>query len=181
MGTIILVTGGCRSGKSNFALEYAEKISPHRLFIATCPVIDVEMTDRVDAHKKERNGRGWNTVEEEGDLAFILDREKNKYDVILIDCITLWVNNVLFKQGVEYLPREVSAEISALCQKWLDVAEQIGATLVCVTNEVGLGIVPENKLARLYRDVVGSCNQLIAARASEVYLVSCGISLRLKG
>lgn len=181
MGNIILVTGGCRSGKSLFALEHAEKISSRRLFIATCPVIDTEITERVDAHKKERRGRGWDTVEEETDLGLFLHCEKNKYDVILIDCITLWVNNILFRRGTKELNGQVSDYVCSLCRTWLDRAEQIDATTVCVTNEVGLGIVPDNKLARLYRDVVGSCNQLIAARASKVYLVSCGIPLRLKG
>lgn len=180
MAEIILVTGGCRSGKSNFALDLAEKKSPHRLFVATCPVIDHEMTDRVDKHKAERCGRGWVTVEEETNIAAVLDSSKNIYDVILVDCITLWVNNILFNSPAEKMDKAYTDNVVSLCREWLGRAKDIDVTLVCVTNELGLGIVPENKLARIYRDIVGSCNQMIAAAASEVYLVSCGIPLKLK-
>ena len=180
MAEIVLVTGGCRSGKSSIALKMAEEKSSNRLFVATCPVIDTEMTDRVDLHKAERLGRGWVTVEEETDIAVVLENSKDIYDVILVDCITLWVNNIMFTRSSENMDCGVTDDVIALCEDWLYRAKNIDATLYIVTNELGLGIVPENKLARIYRDIVGSCNQMIAAAASEVYLVSCGIPLQLK-
>jgi len=181
MAKIILVTGGCRSGKSDIALEMAEKLSSSRLFVATCPVIDNEMTERIARHTAERQGRGWVTIEEETNIAAVLESSRNKYDVILIDCITLWVNNIMFNRSAESMDCGLADDVVALCQDWLDRAKEIDATLFCVTNELGLGIVPENKLARIYRDIVGSCNQMIAAAASDVHLVSCGIPLQLKG
>ena len=179
MAKIVLITGGARSGKSSFALEMAEAISPKRVFIATCPQVDVEMSARVRRHQKEREGRGWATIETETGLAALFDNECRDYDVVLLDCITLWVNNVLFSGSAE--PPELSDQkIGQLCRQWLAAAELCPGTVICVSNEVGLGIVPDNKLARLYRDLVGTCNQLIAKAASEVILVSCGIPLFLK-
>ncbi len=179
MADIILVTGGARSGKSGFALEQAEKISSKRLFIATCPKIDEEMSKRVVRHQEERRGRGWASEEVELDLARVFKRSTNQYDVILIDCITLWVNNVLHKYDLEGT-RLDDAVIKQLCLEWLKVAKTFKGTVICVTNEVGLGIVPDNELARNYRDLVGTCNQLIGSMATRAVLVSCGIPLVLK-
>lgn len=179
MGTnkIILVTGGARSGKSSFALELAESISSNRLFVATSPTIDPEMEDRISRHKEERRNRGWETLECELDLQVALQKYGNRYDVILLDCITLWVNNVFFQNEPEKIDDSI---IKQLCLKWLKVAEKNNSTLIVVTNEVGLGIVPDNSLARRYRDLVGTVNQTIGKLASDVVLVSCGVPLYLK-
>lgn len=176
MSEIILVTGGSRSGKSRFALELAEKTTSKRLFLATSPDVDEEFDERIVLHKKEREGRGWQTVEEEIDLCSVIDEKKEEIELFLIDCLTLWVNNLLFKNNNELSLDELKDECSNLIEK----IKEYAGTVILVTNEVGLGVVPENKLARLYRDLVGSCNQLIAAEADRVFLVSCGIPLQLK-
>lgn len=174
-----MVTGGARSGKSSFALECCEAISEKRLFIATCPKIDPEMSDRVRRHQEERKGHGWVTKETTVDLESLFLRECYGYEVILLDCLTLWVNNVLFESqtSADYISDQVIRDRTLA---WLSRAQALGTTLVCVTNEVGLGIVPENALARKYRDLVGTVNQTIGRLADEVVLVSCGVPLYLK-
>ncbi|MGB3221787.1 MAG: bifunctional adenosylcobinamide kinase/adenosylcobinamide-phosphate guanylyltransferase [Desulforhopalus sp.] len=179
MSKIILITGGARSGKSSYALERAEAISSKRLFVATCPKIDSEMSERVRRHQEERDGRGWITVESEINLGAVIKERTSGIDVVLIDCITLWVNNILFAHDSD--DSEVDDHfIGALCNEWLETTKRFAGTVICVTNEVGLGVVPDNSLARRYRDLVGTCNQLIGRNAGEVVLVSCGIPLFLK-
>jgi adenosylcobinamide kinase/adenosylcobinamide-phosphate guanylyltransferase len=178
MAKIILITGGARSGKSSYALQRAESLSTKRLFVATCPKVDSEMSDRVRRHRDERRGRGWITVESETDLCSVFLEQSQGFEVVLLDCITLWVNNILFTEETDGAPVD-DRRIGALCNAWLDATEQFSGTVICVTNEVGLGIVPDNALARRYRDLVGTCNQLIGKRAGEVVLVSCGIPLSL--
>ncbi len=177
MAELILITGGARSGKSSYALEVAEKISSSRIFIATCPSIDREMSDRVKRHREERQGRGWRTIEEEIDLAKLFPEKVEGAGVVLIDCVTLWVNNILFTYGEEKVDDFV---IKNRCLGWLEAMGDFPGTVVCVTNEVGLGVVPENRLARKYRDLVGTCNQLIGQKADEVVLVSCGVPFAIK-
>jgi len=179
MAKIILITGGARSGKSSFALETAEKISNRKLFVATCPKIDSEMSQRVRRHQDEREGRGWKTAEVEIDLASLFPEKVMDYDVVLIDCLTLWVNNILYKASSGNSSVD-DFQIRKQCLSWLQKAESFRGTVICVTNEVGLGIVPENAMARHYRDLVGTCNQMIGKIAAEVVLVSCGIPLFLK-
>lgn len=174
MSKLILITGGARSGKSSYALDLAESLAEKRLFVATCPAIDPEMAQRVRRHKNEREGRGWNTVETELDLKDVVKNNANQYDVILVDCITLWINNLLFayeKKG-QFIDDHI---VSDLCEQWINTAREKNCVIIVVTNEVGLGIVPENKLARQYRDLVGTANQVIGKEADEVTLVTCGI------
>jgi adenosylcobinamide kinase/adenosylcobinamide-phosphate guanylyltransferase len=179
MAEFILITGGARSGKSSYALEVAEGISARKLFVATCPNIDLEMSQRVIRHQHERDGRGWQTVEVETDLAALFPDKTKDFDVVLIDCITLWVNNILHQASQQ--DRVIDDfQIRDLCFKWLQGAKDYNGTVICVTNEVGLGIVPDNALARHYRDLVGTCNQTIGKKADKVILVSCGIPLHLK-
>ncbi len=178
MAKIILITGGARSGKSSYALQRAESLSTKRLFVATCPKLDPEMSERVRRHQVEREGRGWVTTEKEIELSTVFTEQAEAFDVIVIDCITLWVNNVLFAED----GRDSTVDdyrMRALCNEWLEASDHFPGTVICVTNEVGLGIVPDNALARRYRDLVGTCNQLIGKYASEVILVSCGIPLFL--
>ena len=179
MARLILITGGARSGKSSHALKLAENLGGKRLFVATCPSIDGEMTERVRRHQEERRGRGWTTVECETKLATLFPAQASGFDVVLLDCVTLWVNNILYnhdRSGAAIDDRL----IGQMCREWLDKTANYIGTVVCVTNEVGLGIVPDNTLARKYRDLVGTCNQIIGRRADEVILVSCGIPLYLK-
>lgn len=178
MGKLILVTGGARSGKSDFALQLACAQPGPRCFIATCPVVDAEMEERIARHRQERTGGGWRTIEEQTDIAEIVQRHRDA-SVCLVDCLTLWVNNLLYH--AEQSRRIFSdSDMRAQCALLIQAACAHPGTVLCVTNEVGMGIVPDNSSARLYRDLVGRCNRLVAAAASEVYLVSCGIPLRLK-
>lgn len=178
MGRLILITGGARSGKSDFARLLAEELPPPRRFIATCPVVDGEMEERIARHRAERVGGQWQTEEEQVDVAAILLAHADD-SVCLIDCLTLWVNNLLYRS--EKSNRLFTdPNLCQCCEELVQAAGSHRGTVICVTNEVGLGIVPDNPAARLYRDLVGRCNRIVANAAEEVYLVSCGISLRLK-
>lgn len=134
---------------------------------------------RVRRHQQERRGRGWITVETETDLGDLFPRPAGEFDVVLIDCITLWVNNILFRHQRSGTVVD-DRLIGQLCRQWLAKIESYPGTVVCVTNEVGQGIVPDNPLARTYRDLVGTCNQIIGIKADAVLFVSCGIPLYLK-
>jgi adenosylcobinamide kinase/adenosylcobinamide-phosphate guanylyltransferase len=179
MAEIVLVVGGCRSGKSAYAQALAEAIAPDRLFVATCAVIDEELRTRVARHRAARRDRGWETVEEQLDLAGALRRWRRQ-GVVLVDCVTLWINNLLYAAQQQNRPWD-EAEAADRCREVLDAAAGCDGTVIFVSNEVGMGIVPESPAARRYRDLVGRANQVIAARADRVTLVSCGIPLPLKG
>ena len=179
MARIALVTGGCRSGKSAHAQRVAELLPPCRAYVATSPVTDPEMAARIEAHRHSRRDRGWDTIEEEIDLEGVFSRGI-AYNVMLVDCVTLWVNNLMYRG--ELVGGAIGEkEVASRCAAMLDAAHACPASVIFVTNEVGLGIVPENAQARLYRDLIGRANQIIAARADWVVLVSCGIPLDLKG
>lgn len=178
MARIVLTTGGSRSGKSSHAQRTAESLGTRRVFLATSPVTDEEMRVRIQRHQEERRGRGWETIEEQLDLAGVI-RQCRSSDVVLVDCLTLWVNNVMFeadKRG-ETLDEE---QIERRAAELLDACRNHEGTVIFVTNEVGMGIVPENALSRRYRDLVGRCNQVVAAGADEVTLLTCGIPTTLK-
>lgn len=177
MREIYLVTGGCRSGKSNFALKLAESIPGERCFIATCPALDNEMKHRIEKHQRDRQGRGWNTIEEAVNLAGVL-KTQAQTPVIVIDCLTLWISNLMFQPSGETLSEEA---ISTKTTSWLDIIDNQEGILVVISNEVGLGIVPENALARRFRDLSGRAQQLIAKRAKAVALMVAGIPLWVKG
>ncbi|PIE73606.1 MAG: bifunctional adenosylcobinamide kinase/adenosylcobinamide-phosphate guanylyltransferase [Deltaproteobacteria bacterium] len=179
MATFMLVTGGTRSGKSSFALDFCETVSTKKLFVATCPAVDDEMTARIRLHQLQRRNKGWTTRETPLALAEIFRQEARFYDVILIDCLTLWVSNLLYESQRTSDPLS-SESLVQMTEEWLQKARRFPLHLVCVTNEVGLGIVPENALARQYRDLVGLVNQTVARAADDVVLVSCGIPLFLK-
>jgi adenosylcobinamide kinase/adenosylcobinamide-phosphate guanylyltransferase len=173
---IILVTGGARSGKSSFALQLAETFAGRKAYIATSPVIDSELEERVKRHRREREGRGWHTFEEQSELAALIE-ERADFDVLLVDCLTLWVNNLMYLYG-ERASEDLIAE---KCASLLAACRTHGGKILFVTNEVGMGIVPENDIARRYRDLIGRCNQMIASEAATVFLVSCGIPMQIKG
>jgi len=178
MARIVLITGGCRSGKSAFAQQIAESLPPTRLYVATCPVTDDEMQRRIEEHQSVRRGRGWHTVEEQLDLAGVFRRHA-EHNVLLVDCVTLWVNNLMYYAERE--GREVAeTDVAQQCGQVLDAAQSLRGTAIFVTNEVGMGVVPDSAQTRLYRDLVGRANQIIAAAADAVTFMSCGIPLVLK-
>lgn len=168
---IVLVTGGARSGKSRFALEEALKIAGEKAFIATAEATDKEMEDRITRHRKDRGG-GWRTFEEPLAVAGLIKGTDGSYPVIVVDCLTLWLANVMMSglDGEEETGRLVAA-LRAVKKSEIFV----------VSNEVGMGIVPENELARRFRDVAGRLNQRVAAIADEVYVTFSGIPVRIKG
>jgi adenosylcobinamide kinase/adenosylcobinamide-phosphate guanylyltransferase len=178
MANLILVTGGARSGKSDYALTRAESLAGPHYFLATCPVIDTEMDERIARHKAERQNGIWDTIEEQTDIAGTV-QSLEPGTVCLVDCLTLWVNNLMFqaeKAGQIFGEDEMCSRVEA----FLDEAEAFKGTLICVSNEVGMGVVPDNAVGRRYRDLVGRSNRIIAAAADEVIFVSCGLPLFLK-
>jgi adenosylcobinamide kinase/adenosylcobinamide-phosphate guanylyltransferase len=178
MAEIILITGGARSGKSRHAQSLAEARDGERLFIATSPVVDQEMRIRIERHQDDRRDRGWRTVEEDIRPMDVLAGYPEA-EVVLLDCLTLWLSNLLFEaEEPEIFSEETVVELAG---ELVGAARQRQGVVIIVTNEVGLGIVPENPLARHYRDLLGRCNQTVAAAADRVDLVTCGIAVTIKG
>lgn len=175
---ITLITGGSRSGKSAFAQRWAEQIDGPRLFIATCPRIDPEMDERILRHQQDREGLGWQTAEVPLRLAEELEHIPAG-TTVLIDCLTLWINNLMYEAEQKELEIRED-QLTNLAEELAHTARKHQGKVFLVTNEVGLGIVPDNPMVRRYRDLVGRCNQVIAAFADQVFLVSCGIPLQLK-
>ncbi|MSS73021.1 MAG: bifunctional adenosylcobinamide kinase/adenosylcobinamide-phosphate guanylyltransferase [Candidatus Latescibacteria bacterium] len=178
MARIVLVTGGCRSGKSAHAQKMAEDLPGRRAFVATCPPLDDEMRARIRRHREARQGSRWQTIEEEIDLAGAV-RGAGEYDVVLIDCLTLWVNNLMYEAEQE--GRQVDEpEVERRCRDLLAACAERPGTVILVTNEVGMGIVPGDPVSRRYRDLVGRCNQVAGAVADAVVLLVCGVPMRVK-
>ena len=171
-GITTLFIGGCRSGKSSHAQYLAESTGPRRLFIATCVPADPEMHERVRRHQKDR-GKGWDTLEEPLEITSAILQKKKEYDVILVDCLTLWTTQLILGKATD---EDVARRLAALA----DIMRKPGAALILVTNEVGCGIVPENALARRFRDVAGRVNQSVAAAADQVIWMVAGIPVTIK-
>lgn len=172
---LILILGGARSGKSAFAERLA--MSARRaLFVATAEALDDDMARRIAAHRSARP-RAWHTLEEPLDLAAAMRPVVNAYDAVLLDCLTLWVSNMLLKsEGVSNAEADILTAANAL----LDLYAASSAAWILVSNEVGQGVVPPSALGRAYRDALGRVNALVAARADKVYLMSAGLALDLK-
>lgn len=168
MADIVLVTGGARSGKSRVAEAAALRRGARAIYIATAETGDAEMRARIAAHRTRR-GPEWRTLEVPLALAEAL-RESEGEAPRLVDCLTLWLSNLMLAG------RDWQAEAARLEEALM----RAQAPVVMVTNEVGAGIVPDNALARDFRDAAGLLNQRIAALANEVHLVACGLPLRLK-
>jgi adenosylcobinamide kinase/adenosylcobinamide-phosphate guanylyltransferase len=170
---LIFVTGGTRSGKSQFALDFAHSLQGRKVFIATAEPLDKEMEERIAVHRKARPS-GWDTVEEPRHLEKAVKDCAASYDILLIDCLTLWISNLLTKNLLK--ERDIYQEV----EKLVASCRMENSTVVIVSNELGMGIVPVDSLTRLYRDVVGRANQVIASAADEVFLLVAGIPLKIK-
>jgi len=168
MAELILITGGCRSGKSAFAMKTAGK--SRALYIATAEPLDCEMRLRIRNHKKQRPG-SWTTVEEPVQVARAIRR--SPAGTIIVDCLTLWVSNLLAKRKdfSESRAAKEAVRLASACGK---------GKVILVTNEVGLGIVPADPQTRLYRDCLGRVNQVLARRADKVFFMVSGIPVRVK-
>ncbi len=170
----IFILGGARSGKSSFALKLAQAMSDRVLFVATAEVKDEEMAERVQKHRQSRPPN-WQVLEAPSSVGGRICQEKG-FDVVIIDCLSLLVSNLLIKGKRAGAEERVNKEIEEIktCIEGLD------ATFIIVSNEVGMGLVPPNKLGRVYRDLLGWVNQVIANFSQEVYLTVSGLHLRLK-
>jgi adenosylcobinamide kinase / adenosylcobinamide-phosphate guanylyltransferase len=168
---IILITGGARSGKSSYAEQRATELGPRRLYIATAEANDEEMRQRIEEHKRRR-GNDWVTIEEPLQLAETLLAQRAQTDCALVDCLTLWISNLLLRYDVRYAQEQVN--------QFVERTRQLDFHLVLVTNEVGWGIVPDSPLGRQFRDLSGWANQRLAAAANQVVLVVAGIPMIVK-
>ena len=171
MPEITFILGGARSGKSAYALEAANMYEGEKAFIATAEALDVDMEKRIARHKAER-GPAWQTFEEPIDLRRVLIETEQKYPAILVDCLTLWVSNLLLR-GLD-----LHEEFDAFTAK---LAEGRRSHIFIVSNEVGMGIIPEHPLGRVYRDELGTLNRMVARVASNVILMIAGIPVAIKG
>ena len=179
MGKIVLVTGGSRSGKSTFAEKYAAKYGKRVAYVATAQVYDEEMQYRVDLHQQRRPS-SWKTYEYPYEAENAIQDASKEYDMILFDCITLYITNTLLK---DYHEEEIAHHyevVTTAVKRLIASAKASDSTVIFVTNEVGAGIVPGDALSREYRDLAGLANQLVASVADEVYLVTCGLATEIK-
>ena len=165
-----LILGGARSGKSRRALALAEQLGADRIFVATAEALDEEMAGRIARHQAERD-EGWETIEVPLDLTDALSRGDLRDKVCVVDCLTLWLSNLMHHQ------RDVALETENLCAH---LAAQSG-TVILVSNEVGMGLVPESPLGRDFRDAQGRLNQKIADVCDVVEFVAAGLPINLKG
>jgi adenosylcobinamide kinase/adenosylcobinamide-phosphate guanylyltransferase len=168
-----LVLGGARSGKSNCAEMLISRYPAPRIYVATAEVLDDEMAARIRDHQ-QRRGTGWETVEAPRELTAVLQRLLGNGKPVLVDCLTVWLSNLLLA-GSESATL-LDEQLTILC----DLIRAVDYPLVLVSNEVGSGIVPDNALARRFRDVAGRANQLVAAACAGVTLVVAGLPLTLK-
>lgn len=172
MKEIVLVIGGCRSGKSRYALELAKQIpGERRIFIATCVPKDKEMEMRV-AHHKEGRDKSWSTIEVPIRLPEAIIEYSQKSDLILVDCLTLWISNLILDNN--------DVDISEAALRLTRSLKDAQCPVIMVSNEVGTGIVPENRLARLFRDAAGIVNQNVAACSDRVIWMVAGIPVPVK-
>jgi len=198
--SFILILGGARSGKSRFAQQMAERLVGKVLFVATGEPLDEEMVARIEEHKRKRP-KNWRTLEIDMKVGQKLEDQLGDADVVLLDCVTLLVSNIITNEGRESschsegekrpknLARdrlvetisETEKHVMAEIEDLIACINEHESTFIVVSNEVGLGLVPDNKLGRVYRDLLGKANQLLAQHANEVYFMASGIPVKIKG
>ncbi|WP_419877198.1 bifunctional adenosylcobinamide kinase/adenosylcobinamide-phosphate guanylyltransferase [Brevibacillus centrosporus] len=181
---VVLITGGAKSGKSSFAEKYAARLGAKGIYIATSPVFDEELEERVKQHQQRRAQAAipWDTIEEPHELNAILGELAaaaklwEEETVVVVDCLILWLSNWLLRFEQDRAMERIEEQMALL----VDTLRTFPGTLLLVTNEVGYGIVPEYPLGRLFRDLAGVMNQRIAAVCDRVFLVTAGIPVELK-
>ncbi|UCE70951.1 MAG: bifunctional adenosylcobinamide kinase/adenosylcobinamide-phosphate guanylyltransferase [Nitrospiraceae bacterium] len=191
---ITFVIGGARSGKSSFVLNKAAETRGPRAYIATGEALDAEMQDRIQQHREDR-GTEWVTCEEPVRLAETVLNSHGKYTVIVIDCLTLWLSNIMTRtQNTDQRTKTTDSRQEMIYENMNEFVHTLNqmknssdsslksgfCNLYIVSNEVGMGIVPENPLAREFRDLAGFLNQKVAEAADEVYMVAAGIPVKIK-
>ncbi len=172
MGTLIFITGGARSGKSRLATDLAGQAGKHVAFIATGQALDKEMAERIKKHQSDRPA-GWKTVEEPLNIASAIAKLPKNTQAVIIDCLTLLVTNLM-------LSGKTDKQIKDAIKNVITTAKSIKATVIVVSNEVGAGIVPENKMARDFRDIAGIANQIVAKASDKAYAMFAGYPVKLK-
>lgn len=169
MAEIIFVTGGQRSGKSSFAQQMAEEKSANPVYLATARIWDEDFENRVKRHQRDR-GEQWKTIEEE----ISISRHKLDGEVVLLDCVTLWLTNIFYENK-----NDVDASLEIAKSEWQKFINQ-DLTLIVVSNELGMGVHPLNEVARKFADLQGWMNQFIAKNANEVILMVSGLPMKIK-
>ena len=179
----ILITGGARSGKSRFAQELALSSDKSVVFVATAEAGDEEMRQRIEEHRRTRPA-AWSTLEVTTHVGNEILQKIGEAQVVIVDCITLLVSNIFSRyadQAGEHIDASlVEKEVISEISKLVECINCLDASFIIVTNEVGTGLVPANKMGRLYRDLLGKANQLLAERADEVYLMVAGLAVPIK-
>ncbi len=179
-GKLILILGGSRSGKSEFAEKIAADTNKRVVYIATASICDDEMAERVRLHQERRPGN-WVTVEEEIDVLGVLGKY-GQGDVLLLDCATVWITNLLLDQQHSDLKTASVKNEKHILEQVARMPEAVenGADLIVVSSEVGLGLIPEYPLGRVFRDLAGKANQLLASKADSVFLLVAGLPMEIK-
>lgn len=182
---IIYITGGAKSGKSKFAEKLAME-KKKRIYLATSIPFDNEMKNRVQRHQEQR-GENWDTIEAYKNLDIILEKASNDKEVVLLDCLTNMVTNIMIMdRNVDWdnisdsILKNIEEEVLVEIKKLINFSRKFSGNIIIVSNEVGMGLVPEYPLGRYFRDIAGSMNQIIAKEAEEAYLVVSGIPMKIK-
>jgi adenosylcobinamide kinase/adenosylcobinamide-phosphate guanylyltransferase len=171
-GKKYLITGGCRSGKSRHALTLGASYSGKKFYLATAEAIDEEMSERITRHRNERD-KNWITIEEPLDPGAVIKQEGTNSEIIVLDCLTIWISNLMHnKQDQNSIIKKADLLVADCLNSNSDI--------VLITNEVGAGIVPDNKLGRDFRDIAGEVNQRVAAKFDEVINMVSGIPTIIK-
>ena len=173
--SLTFIMGGVRAGKSSYAQRLADS-GERVLFVATAEAGDPEMEARIKAHQEDRPPH-WDTLEEPIDPVAALAPMQDRYDIVLLDCLTLWVSNLLLRNPD---PESTRKEILSEARRLLGLYREGEASWIIVSNEVGLGVVPATKLGRIFADELGRVNQLVAAEADEVYFMAAGLPMAMK-
>lgn len=186
MGKLITVTGGARSGKSSFAESLCKDFKSSVLYVATSIPFDDEMKDRIYKHQMQRP-ENFYTLEKYKNLDFEIKNSIKTEKAVLIDCITIMITNLMLEKEIDFNNcsidqiNSIEAEILNEIEKIILLKNEIDATIICVTNELGSGIVPQSRFSRVFRDIAGRANQKLAESSNEVYFVVSGIAVKIKG